>query len=117
MSRSRDWLMTLSAVDLSFICEAVSSSLCSRQRVPNAKKEDLEALFHLPLAEAAKVMGKGLTCFKKLCRSVGIARWPFRQVKSLDILMKQTSDRFASAHTTGQEVQVKASTTSVTARR
>jgi len=41
--------------------------------------EALEALFHLPLKDAAREMGLCQTTFKKACRRFHIERWPSRQ--------------------------------------
>jgi len=44
--------------------------------------EDLQACFHLPLAEVARLFGVGTTFMKKRCRIHGIKRWPFRKIRS-----------------------------------
>ena len=41
--------------------------------------EDLEALFHLPVKDAAREMNLCATTFKKACRSFGLEEWPFRK--------------------------------------
>lgn len=41
-------------------------------------------LFHLPIAVAAKQLGVGATVLKKKCRKLGIPRWPYRKLKSMD---------------------------------
>jgi hypothetical protein len=41
--------------------------------------DDLEALFHLPLKDAAREMNLCATTFKKACRSFGMETWPFRK--------------------------------------
>lgn len=43
----------------------------------------LEQHFHLPMQEVAKKFGVCMTFFKKVCRSLGIKRWPYRKLKSL----------------------------------
>ena len=43
-------------------------------------KDVLEAHFHLPMAEVAKKFQVCLTYFKKVCRSHGVRRWPYRKV-------------------------------------
>ena len=53
------------------------------------KLEDLSKYFHLPEKSVAKEMGMCLTSLKKLCRSYGITRWPFRKLKSLERTMKK----------------------------
>ena len=46
-------------------------------------KERLEALFDLPLNEAAEACGVCPAYFKTLCRERGIPHWPYRQVHKL----------------------------------
>ncbi len=43
-------------------------------------------LFHLPSSCAAKELGISSTMLKKLCRHHSIGRWPYRKVRSLEIL-------------------------------
>lgn len=45
-------------------------------------KQVLEDHFHLPMAEVAKKYGVCITYFKKVCRSHGVQRWPYRQMRS-----------------------------------
>jgi len=47
--------------------------------------EDLEALFHLPVKDAAREMNLCATTFKKACRSFGIEEWPFRKGSRLPV--------------------------------
>ena len=49
--------------------------------MPNVTTEYLENYYHLPQTDAAKLMGIGTTTLKKLCRSLGIKRWPYRTVR------------------------------------
>jgi hypothetical protein len=42
------------------------------------KLDELSKYFHLPEKSVAKELGICLTSLKKLCRSYGITRWPFR---------------------------------------
>jgi len=42
--------------------------------------ESLKPFFHLTLDEAAYSLGLGSTTLKQVCRSLGISRWPYRQV-------------------------------------
>ena len=55
--------------------------------MPNGAKAKLdlptlEAHFHLPMQEVAKKFGVCMTFFKKMCRQLGIKRWPYRKVSS-----------------------------------
>ena len=47
-------------------------------------EELLAQYFHLPSEVACKKLGIGLTVLKRQCRKYGIARWPYRKIKSLD---------------------------------
>ena len=52
--------------------------------MPNGQKAKLdlvtlEAHFHLPMQEVAKKFGVCMTFFKKICRTLGIKRWPYRK--------------------------------------
>ena len=68
-----------------------------RQRKPGAIKQDeaiarrnaitladLQARFHLPLAEAASSLGICATILKRVCRSFGVHRWPHRILKRIN---------------------------------
>merc|ERR1712072_1058201 len=44
---------------------------------------DLRDHFDKPLAESARHFNTCTTFFKKMCRTFGIKRWPFRKVQSL----------------------------------
>jgi hypothetical protein len=53
------------------------------------KLDELSKYFHLPEKAVAKELGICLTSLKKLCRSYGITRWPFRKLKSLERTMRK----------------------------
>mmetsp|Transcript_62831 Transcript_62831/g.148835 ORF Transcript_62831/g.148835 Transcript_62831/m.148835 type:complete len:181 (-) Transcript_62831:98-640(-) len=42
-------------------------------------RDDLQQMFHLPLAEAACQIGLCETTFKKVCRRLGLEQWPFHK--------------------------------------
>lgn len=44
--------------------------------------EELQSLFGMPLADAAKQVGVSQTYMKKVCRLHGITRWPFRKIRA-----------------------------------
>ena len=56
------------------------------------KLEELSKYFHLPEKAVAKELGICLTSLKKLCRSYGITRWPFRKVMWIFFLPKTWAD-------------------------
>ncbi|PWA77480.1 hypothetical protein CTI12_AA225140 [Artemisia annua] len=43
--------------------------------------------FHLPIAEASKQLNVGLTVLKQFCRDNAFKRWPYRKLRSLDLLI------------------------------
>eukprot|EP00951_Prasinocladus_malaysianus_P002753 scaffold19519_cov53-Prasinocladus_malaysianus.AAC.1 len=45
----------------------------------------------MPIQEAAKLLGTGVTVLKRKCRQYNIPRWPFRKLKSLDKLYTSMS--------------------------
>jgi len=45
--------------------------------------DKITALFDLPLHNACKELGIGSTAFKSLCRTYGIKKWPYRQMRKL----------------------------------
>jgi uncharacterized coiled-coil DUF342 family protein len=45
--------------------------------------DDLREYFHLPLYDAAKKFGIGMTLLRRLCRKYNIKKWPYRQIESL----------------------------------
>ncbi|CAN1152019.1 Protein RKD1, partial [Linum perenne] len=50
-------------------------------------KEVLSRYFYMPITEAAKELNVGLTLLKKMCRELGIKRWPHRKLMSLTALI------------------------------
>ena len=58
-------------------------------------RETMSHYFHLPIDRAAKQLNIGLSVFKKQCREVGIQRWPYRKLKSLQKMISdfQVSNR------------------------
>mmetsp|Transcript_47535 Transcript_47535/g.97176 ORF Transcript_47535/g.97176 Transcript_47535/m.97176 type:complete len:603 (+) Transcript_47535:387-2195(+) len=56
------------------------------------KLEELSQYFHLPEKAVAKELGICLTSLKKLCRSYGITRWPFRKLKSIQRTLAKVQD-------------------------
>ncbi|XP_012483163.1 protein RKD2 [Gossypium raimondii] len=64
----------------------------------NAKmlsREIISQYFYMPITKAAKELKVGLTLLKKRCRELGIRRWPYRKLMSLQTLTKnlQVLDR------------------------
>lgn len=42
----------------------------------------------MPISSAAKRFDIGLTLLKKRCRELGLKRWPYRKLKSMDKLLQ-----------------------------
>ncbi|PWA65641.1 protein RKD2 [Artemisia annua] len=54
----------------------------------------------MPISQAAKELGIGLTALKVNCRRVGIKHWPYRKLESL----KSSEDRYAQPDNNKQEL-------------
>ncbi|PWA44034.1 protein RKD1 [Artemisia annua] len=63
-------------------------------------KEVISQYFYMPIPQAAKELGIGLTALKVNCRRVGIKRWPYRKLESL----KSSEDRYAQPDNNKQEL-------------
>ncbi|CAN0279259.1 unnamed protein product [Discosporangium mesarthrocarpum] len=50
----------------------------------------LETYFDRPLDEAGRALGVSTTIVKRLCRKMGISRWPYRQICSVNKAMSKT---------------------------
>ncbi|KAF7080397.1 hypothetical protein CFC21_084488 [Triticum aestivum] len=50
---------------------------------PSLTFELVSQFFCMPIHEAARELGVGMTLLKKRCRELGIRRWPARKVRSL----------------------------------
>jgi hypothetical protein len=56
-------------------------------RVPASKRVTLKVLedrYHLPLISVSRELQVSVTMLKKLARGLGITRWPYRQIRSVD---------------------------------
>jgi hypothetical protein len=72
-----------------------------KRRPPTLTLGDLQAVYHLPISAAAKKFDIGLTLLKKRCRELGLKRWPYRKLKSMDKLLHSIES------VDGQDPQVK----------
>lgn len=61
-----------------------ANAVSTAENAKGITADQLRAAMHRPLTEVAKEFGLGRTTFKDLCRKMGIAKWPHRQIKSLD---------------------------------
>ena len=60
--------------------KATAATACRRGRpMTTISKSDVTAVFNLPQPEAAFVFGISLSALKRVCRRVGIKRWPYQR--------------------------------------
>ncbi|PWA84278.1 Plant regulator RWP-RK [Artemisia annua] len=64
-------------------------------------REIISHYFHVPLHQAAKHLNVGLSVFKLQCRNVGILRWPYCKLLSLQRLINYFQGQVGGAHTNG----------------
>jgi hypothetical protein len=57
---------------------------------------DLEKLYNMPLAQAAKRLSVSPTMLKKICRGLGVKRWPHRQLSSIGKTIERLQDKLLS---------------------
>jgi len=55
---------------------------CSWRKADAITLEVLQSHFHLPMVQVAKKLDVCLTYFKRICRSHGVLRWPYRKLKA-----------------------------------
>ncbi|KAK9824058.1 hypothetical protein WJX72_007412 [[Myrmecia] bisecta] len=51
-----------------------------------------QGFFDMPIQDAAKQLNVGLSVLKRICRTMGLARWPYRTRLSLRGLIKKTEE-------------------------
>lgn len=59
--------------------------------------------FDMPLAEAAKSLNVGLSVMKRVCRTLGLARWPYRTRASLQSVIEKTEKYLADRRLDNEE--------------
>ncbi|DBA72127.1 TPA: hypothetical protein ACH3X2_010850 [Trebouxia sp. C0005] len=59
--------------------------------------------FDMPLAEAAKSLDVGLSVMKRVCRTLGLARWPYRTRASLQSVIEKTEKYLADRRLDSEE--------------
>lgn len=65
------------------------NNMCTTENKPtDFCKKQLSKYFHLPINEAALQLGMCPSVLKKICRNIGIKRWPYRKIKSIDSLIE-----------------------------
>ena len=55
----------------------------------------LQAVFMLPSNVAADVLSIEIRCLKRLCRQIGLVRWPYRKLSSLVCLFRSGLEQSA----------------------
>ncbi|PWA44033.1 hypothetical protein CTI12_AA530020 [Artemisia annua] len=50
-------------------------------------KRTIKQYFHMPIKQAAKELNVGIATLTCNCRNVGIHRWPYRKLKSIQTLI------------------------------
>lgn len=60
--------------------------------------EDLRQHFDKPIAEAAFNFGICTTLLKKICRKIGVKRWPCRQIRSLTKTIRSLEMQLVKTH-------------------
>jgi hypothetical protein len=72
----------------------------ANRRVPHpVTKESLSEFFTLPLHQVSSKLGMCTTAFKKLCRRLGIQRWPHRQLRGIEKRMASLRAELAYSST------------------
>ncbi|KAL4566520.1 hypothetical protein LXL04_030636 [Taraxacum kok-saghyz] len=77
----------------------------SPSRMTALSREMISQYFYKPIDQAAKELNIGKTLLKKRCRDLGIRRWPYRKLMSLQTLITNIQQK--SAMKSGTEVDEK----------
>ncbi|GAQ87313.1 RWP-RK domain-containing protein [Klebsormidium nitens] len=75
------------------------------ERIRQLSRDEIARHFDMPISEASKRLGVGLTVLKKRCRDMGIHRWPHRKLKSMNALI-QTVQQLGAKDNGGPEQQI-----------
>ncbi|KAK4744596.1 hypothetical protein SAY87_010908 [Trapa incisa] len=67
-----------------------------RERTLRMTRMDFAQYFHLPLNNAAEIIGLSPTVIKRICRREGLNRWPYRKVKSRKRKIRMLRERLRS---------------------
>jgi ribosomal protein S13 len=55
--------------------------------------DSLSKYFHLPINKVIDKFGVGETCFKRVCRSLGMATWPYRKISTKAITSEEVRQK------------------------
>ncbi|KDO33036.1 hypothetical protein SPRG_01851 [Saprolegnia parasitica CBS 223.65] len=105
-------------VDISSSAKKLAVSPSKKKLSPNATHslskhitiDILRPHFEKPLAEVAKLFGICTTLMKKVCRRVGIPRWPHRHIRSLRksiLSMETASTMFEGEDRAAYDIQIR----------
>ena len=64
-------------------------------------------LWHLPITEASRQLGIGVTQLKRVCRERGISAWPARKLRSMDVVIAAVEQLVAEEDCVGPSVAVR----------
>jgi len=71
--------------------------------------DQLREHFHEPMADVARKFGVCTTFFKRICRTYGIKRWPFRKLQSIQKKIEESSkaesDQLTQLHIAREHLQ------------
>lgn len=70
----------------------LESIIYPNNKNPIISFEEVKKQYHLPLNDAAKELEICTTVLKKICRKNGVKRWPYRQVNSLNNVIKYSEE-------------------------
>lgn len=77
----------------------VPSNIVTKKFATSAKvlhMNELQVVFHLPMAEAAIKLGVCSTVLKKICRRNGISRWPYRLIRKIDKAIEELEQSYTA---------------------
>lgn len=77
------------------------------RRAGKVSYEDLKNHFHTPAVEAARELNICVTALKKICRDMGITRWPYRRIASLQHKKSVLQKSLEKGHKHPEKVQSK----------
>ncbi|XP_061349629.1 protein RKD1-like [Gastrolobium bilobum] len=76
--------------------EDLKGKRCREEKSSSARmlsRKTLSQYFYMPISQAARELNVGLTHLKKMCRELGIQRWPHRKLMSLQTLIKNVQEQ------------------------
>ena len=65
----------------------------AREVVKNLTRNTLSKYFYMPIKQVARELNVGVTYLKNICRELGIRKWPYRKLMSLQTLINNVQVR------------------------